>query len=751
MYENIDYKRPSGSDFFEKFLEETKLNISDCKNGDLKCAAKHVGTLLPVLDEKSPMNSADAIADMVKGIASEISSKHKISWENECGSSMQSSISWEDWTCFHETVKKINGNTNKRNLVSRADMDIWSTLLTSLSSTCIESTNTFGLDYCDDYQDVPEDAFFDMTEVLDAAEFCVIPEVRPEEVCDFYVPEQNDYSYMVSILEANPEAMAPRCLNEQNIGDMADCTVKSILLPNAPTSTPITSAPTESPTVRVIRTRNDIKLREASQKSSNAQIFSSTFSFLSSLVIICIIFRSYAGATTTFDRMFVGLCGSLVISTFWMMLATAPVPSNTRLFIWNPMGNQNSCNAQGFFLYIGILTSALYIIAMAIYGIGVMNYNKDIAHEGSRLRKLFIGAPLFISIIFAVIVLSLGAYDESPSFCWVSENHEAVHHVFSSGMFVIVEIAVIVLLVLLQLVSRKQTSKLSKYGVDPLVRSNGRSDGGDYEDYSLTESEKENIVKSTGKYSIIFLVTFVFPFIQGLMDLAGLDVPSGFRVTMGFIFPLHGFLNFIVFIHSRMVTVRKTTMKSWPSCIWDALTSRGEERSKARRTSPQKMKQKSNEDLEEGAYVQHAEIKKLKKWPCLGVHGNVGEDDAEDILEPLQTDSQSSSISPTSIRSVDPNEPLPSIQEDAESMSACDSQSEVGSTSGVSAIDSNILSKLGVLPGTIEGGDNSLKLHPSILLRSDQSINSLDEGSVVTDVTDDARPLLVSDIASDEV
>ena len=92
------------------------------------------------------------------------------------------------------------------------------------------------------------------------------------------------------------------------------------------------------------------------------QTVSSMISWISSIAIIWMIFRSYEKLSTTFHRLLLGLCIADIFSSFALSFSTLPAPDIA------------SCRAQGFFIFLGSLGAPLYTCSMCLYYLCVVKY-----------------------------------------------------------------------------------------------------------------------------------------------------------------------------------------------------------------------------------------------------------------------------------------------------------------------------------------------------------------------------------------
>ena len=109
------------------------------------------------------------------------------------------------------------------------------------------------------------------------------------------------------------------------------------------------------------------KYKQNTRTNSITQIISSMISFVSSIGIIWILRRSYKGLFVPFNRLLLGLCVADICSFFAQTFVTLPAPDSLGGVIWNARGNKGSCQAQGFFIFLGSIGTPLYNCSMSVY------------------------------------------------------------------------------------------------------------------------------------------------------------------------------------------------------------------------------------------------------------------------------------------------------------------------------------------------------------------------------------------------
>ena len=624
MYRDLKSRIPEGFDFFQKFIDYTGYVLPPgCSPGQdsnsdeeyIRCASQSVRTILP---DNVPSNSTiDVLRERIVNFLDEQSQYYSADSapEDECGA-IPNEITLEYWQCFLEKLQTDFG-VAERELIG-SEVNSWGKFLQQLSRMCISAIINDPFDVDDNLC-----GFCDIETCSNS------PDGRPPSAADFFE----------SFLNRNPNKIPDPCSDSAiDSAGMTTCTIQYLLSPPATTSAPTSrhSDVTESDDFF----QNTFQsLIDESKANSIAQIVSSVISFISSVAIMCVIYRSYIGVSTTFHRILMALSVSDATSSFWMMLATVPVPTSARGYIWNPMGNVHSCNTQGFFLYLGIMAAPLYNCSLCLYYLAVVKYNKKDAYIRAKLEPYLLAIPAAITLILATTILSLRSFNPILTHCWVAEGEpylceeglgvcwergEGTRTLFSvtvAGLFTLLPCVIVVTMTIMYKAAKKNEEKLSKYGVGALrVRANLgnppddtnvkhgllRSFKASWKRFSTKNSPGTNGTRSNNAkkqsrvifekallYSIAYFATYIFVFVNSMYYWVGREVPFGLDMASSIIFPLQGFFNFVVFMYPRVKSARKKTKKGLFQSFWTALKSRGDKKNRPRNLPRSNLKNKN--------------------------------------------------------------------------------------------------------------------------------------------------------------
>ena len=83
-------------------------------------------------------------------------------------------------------------------------------------------------------------------------------------------------------------------------------------------------------------------------------------SLISSSILIWMIRRSHAGLSTIYHRILLGMCVADLMVSVSFAHFNLIVPSDDDYRVWNARGNQATCSAQGFLLFVGSISGLFY-------------------------------------------------------------------------------------------------------------------------------------------------------------------------------------------------------------------------------------------------------------------------------------------------------------------------------------------------------------------------------------------------------
>ncbi|KAG7352305.1 hypothetical protein IV203_008353 [Nitzschia inconspicua] len=150
---------------------------------------------------------------------------------------------------------------------------------------------------------------------------------------------------------------------------------------------------------------------------------SASLSFLGSSWIVIEVLTRKSKRQNVYNRLLCAMSCFDIASASWMFASTWPIPQNSQDVAF-AVGNQTTCEIQGFFIQIGIIPF-LYNSCLAIYFLLVVHYN--IPEE--RLRFNIEPVMHIFSISFGLLTslsaLFMRLYNNANLWCWISSYPSA--------------------------------------------------------------------------------------------------------------------------------------------------------------------------------------------------------------------------------------------------------------------------------------------------------------------------------------
>ena len=351
------------------------------------------------------------------------------------------------------------------------------------------------------------------------------------------------------------------------------------------------------------------------------QIVFSAISFLASIVILIIIIRSHEGLSTTLKRLIFGLCVSDVLSSSFQCLGTVPAPKEYEEVIWSARGNVASCEAQGFFIFVGSMAAPLYNCSLCLYYLAVLKFNKKDEYIKEKIEPFLHAVPILFSLIGGFTILGLKAFNPNMTYCFIGpdptcddvncdriKDSNLLFIIFSAAPYIVLPSIIGITMTLIYRVVLVQEKKLEQYGIGGL-RKNAKKKGAaaaDVEENDVNEKKSamapiRNIFKKWApnqtrnsfavrkkkkqsravlntalSYSIAFMLSYLLPVVISIRTLSNLKSGFGLSIAVRILFPLQGFFNFCVYLYPHVTSAkRKHKSIGWFSAFLKALMSRG--------------------------------------------------------------------------------------------------------------------------------------------------------------------------------
>ena len=307
----------------------------------------------------------------------------------------------------------------------------------------------------------------------------------------------------------------------------------------------------------------DVKIKPTWQMTHNQSIalaycvkFSAFLSNAGSVIVCYQILapeRRNAMLKTMYNRIVLTISLMDIIGSLAFFMSTWPIPSDTLHdeWIYGNIGNQTTCNIQGYFMQGGVLSTGCSTSCLCLYFMLLVRYN----WTERRLKKVEMGLRGVIVFNFAIALIPLfdKGYNPVPYVCWIQsypidcdtsdeyeclrgDNAKFLRTVFMTVPFVIILVVIVVSMTLLYLSVKKQESSVSQY----------RS-------YRASNRSRKVFTKA-----VWFIGSYIFMWIPGavLTELTKRGIYSyGAVQYVSIVVPLQGFFNAIIYNYEKLTNI----------------------------------------------------------------------------------------------------------------------------------------------------------------------------------------------------
>jgi hypothetical protein len=317
----------------------------------------------------------------------------------------------------------------------------------------------------------------------------------------------------------------------------------------------------------------------------------SSLSIVASLATITIILRSYDGLTSVYHRFIFCSSFAIILFSLAMALNTLPIPKDTPYtqFEGLHIGNQSTCDAQGFIYMYGFTADYSYFVGLLIYYMCSITFKMMDTTFQKFVEPLFHALAISLSIYIPTSALTKESINPSihKNWCareslpfWCDGNDEKSYdenyivcirgdteleqimeerlNVFFAVVAVIVFISMI--MIILSVYQSERSMPL-----DPTSSSNSRTMG--------ANATKVVLVQISAYLFSIVLVSVCSYLSVSYREISSLSMQY-FYIIIG---STRGMLNFIIFVGHKVYNLQRVNeCLSLRDIIWKVLYSRNE-------------------------------------------------------------------------------------------------------------------------------------------------------------------------------
>lgn len=349
-------------------------------------------------------------------------------------------------------------------------------------------------------------------------------------------------------------------------------------------------------------------------------------SSLASLTLIVSIFRSSEKLKTVFRRLIFSLSVFDIIQSFSQVLSSAPMPKGTQ---WGAIGNETTCDLQGFFTVFGICGTGMYTLSLAIYSLLVVKFEKSEAKIKKHAEPFLHAFPILYSLTVSIVMYATNNYNTVEFSCWIGpkplncDDDSEVECLSSGNANILMLIGITfptlvvfavncIILVVIWCALKNQIKKNQVYGnvhlassdeenlrpvesycyycpirFCPIMSCNSRQSNGPtpsvLNNYLSRPSRVsirrlKDISNRTIAYTTAFLLTFIFAIINHIVGTYGIE-PTPFIIIFlaRVFFPLQGLFNILVYTYPHVASYRRNhSDHNWFRAFWEVIKSGGD-------------------------------------------------------------------------------------------------------------------------------------------------------------------------------
>jgi hypothetical protein len=309
--------------------------------------------------------------------------------------------------------------------------------------------------------------------------------------------------------------------------------------------------------------------------------FSGSLSAISSALIIYVILRSEKRLSSIYHRIMFGMSLSDVCGSIAIALTSLPMPSHMPKeevfgYHWagTRMGNTYTCNAQGFFIAVGVISLHFYISALCVYYACAIAFAMKEHNIKKYVEPLLHGTAILAALAFSVPPLFTQMYNTGismfawcgpiayPDECNPSNGVECIRGTHQGSklyqtLITVIMISVIwITLLFLGMVVCKviQTDRKMEKIFSAFLNDEGN------EDIIKNLVDKHNFTKAVLIQAFSYIAALIMGVLPPTLILVGATDKSSRSVlerSTLVLFPLQGFFNSIIFMSFKVYNFRR--------------------------------------------------------------------------------------------------------------------------------------------------------------------------------------------------
>ncbi len=345
--------------------------------------------------------------------------------------------------------------------------------------------------------------------------------------------------------------------------------------------------------------RADMETIYTSLEGILVSTISAFISCAASILVISLIIRSEKGLSgSVYHRIMFGMSIADLLQSLPMALTTLPMPTdmiyrNGYQYQGLIIGNNTSCNVQGYLIYLGAMASIVYNASLSVYYLCSLKYNMSDEDFKRRIEPSLHIFSIVPAIIIPIFTIDSGEIHPDPrgatwcqtvSYPWWCKGEECIGGTeftlspldLFGGFIVFASPLVIIICMVLITMGVYGEEQMNARNYEEL-QMNARN-----EDMCLLEVQPhifnniKIITKQALAYSSVSLLNFGtvvgFPAADLFLDRGIITIPPSMDIVFLVLRPMQGLLNAIIFIGHKAHSLQRRFKKlSFLSAIKQAL------------------------------------------------------------------------------------------------------------------------------------------------------------------------------------
>jgi len=271
---------------------------------------------------------------------------------------------------------------------------------------------------------------------------------------------------------------------------------------------------------------------------------SASLSIIGSLYSLCKILERYPDSRRTYSGILLGLFSADLVASVALFLSTWPIPKGSIYsdYIWGEIGNQTTCNIQGFMIQLGALSSLMYTCSLCLHFLLRIRYKwlpSELGKVDPFIHCVCVVIPLGSAILAWIKTLynptGFGAcyFTSYPIDCDDSTNSVNCIRGQNSNKYMLFLVQIPIFVGLLFIPATMVMIYLSVYKLDRSLPS--------------ARISRQTVCLACQYSSVFFIIYVPSAVISLLVVVMNKPVPFAPRAVHAFLAPLQGFLNSFVY------------------------------------------------------------------------------------------------------------------------------------------------------------------------------------------------------------